>query len=307
MLPDRALASARVEWAYFEPDGCAIFEGCILEPGWRRLLRFDTVTPNTGTGDLHMGVPDDSNPAFVYSECHMHYHFNGYADYRLLAGDGTEVGSGHKQAFCLLDSERYLTSDSTVRRTEHYSCDDQGIQRGWADNYDASLDCQWVDVTDVDPGDYTLHISINAAHAIAELDYDNNITEVPVTIPPDMPDGDPTVACAGTETGPWRNCGYAVTQPGLTCTPGADYYAGCGSFCGLGGSGACVDDPVLRVCEGTEPCGGRDSLANDDDSCGAYCPRARFTCPASGTISILTGSWDPSVSYTCDATIAPAP
>lgn len=303
VLPDRAAATARVEWQYFEPGHCAIVEGCVAGEGWRRLLRFDTVTPNIGTGDMHLGVPTDMNPSFVYSMCHMHYHFQGYANYQLLDDAGTEVGSGHKQAFCLLDSEQYITDDPTVRRSEHYTCDNQGIQRGWADNYDASLDCQWVDVTDVDPGDYTLRLSINEMRTLPELDYDNNVAELTVTVPPDMPDPNPTTPCTGSETGAWRNCGYTREAGTRTCTPGEDLYAACGAACGLG---TCVDDPILRICEGDGPCGARDALATDDDSCGDYCPRARFTCPASGIVTVLTGDFNPSVSYTCDVAIAPA-
>jgi hypothetical protein len=306
ILPDRAADTARVEWAYFEADDCAIVEGCVLESGWRRLLRFDTVTPNIGTGDLHMGAPSEDNPTFVYSECHDHYHFDGYADYRLMDDGGDEVGFGHKQAFCLLDSEQYITDDPTVRRVEQYDCDDQGIQRGWADNYDASLDCQWVDVTDVAPGDYTLRIAINEMEIITELDYENNVAEVSVTVPPDMPDPDPTLACEGTETGVWRNCGFAIEgDAGRTCTPGERVGVGCGTGCMLG---SCSGDTVLRVCDGSEPCGSRDSLANDDDGCGDYCSYAEFDCPASGTYTVLTGGWDPDTAVTCTVgvtTIAP--
>jgi hypothetical protein len=291
VLGDRALATARVEWAFFEADDCAIFEGCVLSEGWRRLLRFDTVTPNIGTGDLHLGVPDATNPTFVYSECHDHYHFDGYANYQLLDGAGEEVGFGHKQAFCLLDSEQYSTDDPTVRRTERYDCDDQGISRGWEDNYDASLDCQWVDVTDVAPGDYTLRIGINETEAIHELDFTNNVATITVTVPADMPDGDPTMACEGTETGVWRNCGFAIEgAAGRTCTPGERLGVGCGTGCMLG---TCVGDTVLRICDGTEPCGARASLSNDDDSCGDYCSYAEFDCPASGTYTVLAGGWDP--------------
>jgi hypothetical protein len=303
VLPERAAATARVEWQYFSADHCALVEECVVAEGWRRLLRFDTVTPNIGTGDMRLGAPTDANPSFVYSMCHDHYHFQGYADYRLLAADGTEAGSGHKQAFCLLDSEQYITDDPTVRRSERYTCDNQGIQRGWADNYDASLDCQWIDVTEVEAGDYMLRITINGERALTELDYDNNVAEVMVTIPEDAPDPDPTTACTGTETGAWRNCGFTPEATARTCTPGEELYVGCGMACGLG---TCVDDPVLRVCEGDGACGARAALASDDDSCGNYCPRARITCPASGTFTVLTGNFDPAVAYTCEVAVAPA-
>jgi hypothetical protein len=55
--------------------------------------------------------------------------------------------------------------------------------------YEADLPCQWIDVTDVPPGDYVLRATLNqprpesALPVLVERDYDNNVVEVPVTIP----------------------------------------------------------------------------------------------------------------------------
>jgi hypothetical protein len=180
---DRARETAEVIFRNFTANHCAIAEQCIGASGRRRLLRFETFTPNIGTADMRLGVPNTSNPVFEYSACHDHFHFKGYAEYDLLDTAGNIVATGHKQAFCLLDSERYLTSDNTVRRTPQYQCGNQGITRGWGDSYTPDLDCQWVDVTDVPPGNYQLRIRINQAHTLLELRYDNNEALVPVTIP----------------------------------------------------------------------------------------------------------------------------
>jgi hypothetical protein len=49
------------------------------------------------------------------------------------------------------------------------------------------LDCQWIDVTGVPPGNYLLRVTINGgpngSHIFAESDYTDNIATVPVTIP----------------------------------------------------------------------------------------------------------------------------
>jgi hypothetical protein len=162
----------------FQEGSCSFFEGCIAALGPRTLLRFDLNTPNLGTGDLHLGDPT-GNPLFHYSECHDHFHFDGYARYRLLDLAQQEVATGHKQAFCLLDLEQF---DPNASPDPKYDCGFQGIQAGWADVYDKKLPCQWVDVTGVPPGEYLLEISLNADKTLAESDYDNNLALIPVTI-----------------------------------------------------------------------------------------------------------------------------
>ncbi|MCX4242765.1 lysyl oxidase family protein [Paraliomyxa miuraensis] len=169
---------------FFLDNSCEILEGCVPEPGWRRLLRFDTRTPNAGSRDLALGVPSNHPDLFHWSECHGHYHFDGYAYYDLLDGMGNVVATGHKQAFCLLDWSPWAWNDFGG----DYTCSNQGISLGWEDVYGSYLDCQYVDITDVPPGDYVLRVSVNqplpeaAVAPLIERDYDNNVLEVPVTI-----------------------------------------------------------------------------------------------------------------------------
>lgn len=167
-------------WTHtFVQGSCSFFEGCIGALGDRTLLRFSLRTPNIGQGDLFLGDPT-GNDLFVYSPCHNHFHFNGYANYRLLDQQMVEVANGHKQAFCLLDFEQM---DPNANQNAKYDCSYQGIQHGWADTYEKDLPCQWVDVTGVPPGDYLLEISLNQDHTLGESDYTNNMALVPVNIP----------------------------------------------------------------------------------------------------------------------------
>jgi hypothetical protein len=177
---DYASETFEVSVEGFDKDSCMMVEGCIDAPGDRTLLRFSLRTPNIGDGDLRLGDPFD-NPLFVFSPCHGHFHFESYARYRLLDTDMNEVASGHKQAFCLLDYEPW---DNTAGDAT-YDCSFQGISRGWADTYEYYLDCQWVDITEVPPGDYLLEIVLNGDQILAETDYDNNTALIPVTLPLD--------------------------------------------------------------------------------------------------------------------------
>ncbi|MCS6798666.1 MAG: lysyl oxidase family protein [Myxococcota bacterium] len=313
--PDLWVDASRIEgnytvrWEYFSMDHCALVERCVEAPGWRRLLRFDTWTPNTGEADMYLGPPTRYATHFEYSPCHDHYHFNTYARYFLLRRDGTVAARGHKQAFCLLDYYRYPGTDN---RGAIYDCGHQGIQRGWQDVYHASLDCQWVDVTDVPPGEYLLRIELNYAHELLERDYSNNAIEVPVTVPPDTGDDDVTRPCPpGTRSGTGRDCGLTRAGAG-SCTPGAMVTIACSAACG---SGRCSGDPFLRVCapDRDPACTSRHALASNDDSgcvvgasCGRggdCCPRVQFVCPEAGGYVVFWGPYSPGAVASCE--IAP--
>jgi hypothetical protein len=289
---DAAQASMTIGHRDFPPGDCAIFEGCVDAPGTRRLLSFDTQTPNIGPVDMVLGDPT-GQPGFEFSSCHQHYHFEGYATYELLDTQGNIAARGHKQAFCLLD----LAPSPGTSTPPRYSCGFQGISAGWTDIYGAGIDCQWVDITEVAAGDYVLRININPDRVLPEADYSNNSIEVPVTIGEDGPvnPGDPLASCgSGGFGGPDRDCGWELAQQAVACTPGAPVAVGCGCTSG----GTCGDDPVLRICDGGEACTAATALASIDDTCG-LCPQADFVCPESGLYTVLTGPFNAGAPYTC--------
>jgi hypothetical protein len=162
----------------FSPADCEVQEG-LIEVGTRRLLRFGTQTRNIGTSDLVMPDPKD-NPNFEFHECHGHYHFLGFARYRLLDADGHEAAAGRKVSFCLLDTERW---DQKAAARPRFNCSVQGIQAGWGDTYDAGLPGQWIEIDGVPPGSYTLEVTMNPDGIIPESDLTNNIATVEVEIP----------------------------------------------------------------------------------------------------------------------------
>ncbi|HSS02155.1 MAG TPA: lysyl oxidase family protein [Kofleriaceae bacterium] len=157
----------------FLPGDCAIDEGCVNGTGTRQLLRFKTSTVNRGAGDLIVGKPPPagmSDKKFEWSACHKHHHLKGYARYDLLDAHGV-VLTGRKQAFCVSDNKQVEPGIPFP----HYLCTDQGLSRGWADVYDIDVACQWLDITDVVPGTYTLRITVNPEGVIEESDTTNNV------------------------------------------------------------------------------------------------------------------------------------
>jgi len=180
-LPDLSLVASAVDPAIdtetFAPTSCAVQEG-LIQAGTRTIIRFSTQTENSGTADMVFGNPAD-NPLFVWAPCHAHYHFQNYMSYRLLDTNGNRVAVGLKVGFCVLDVFRWSPSAAS---TALYSCTDQGIQVGWGDLYDSTLDGQWIDITGLPNGNYTMELEANPQGIIQEANYSNNVIHVPIAI-----------------------------------------------------------------------------------------------------------------------------
>lgn len=153
------LANQRLIYRYIEPDSCAVAEGCVGGPGWRRLLQFDASVKNLGGAALDIGDVDyyledtgtelGEHHVFEYSSCHEHYHFSHYGDFQFHAGEAVR---GNKQAFCLQSTTRYSNNEQSPLDHPYGSCEYQGIAAGWGDDYGAGIECQWIDVTDAETG-----------------------------------------------------------------------------------------------------------------------------------------------------------
>ena len=178
-------------------------------PG-RTLLRFSTEVANAGTGPLEIwggstsgnsqqvfqriyqedgGHRDTLAGEFVYHPGHGHIHFEGFANYnlQLTDGNGNIIASGGKTSFCLINIRQPLpgvTADAgVVHGRGGNSCGQiQGISAGYSDVYSASLDDQWIDITDVPDGDYTLQIVADPDDNIEELNENNNTASITIRL-----------------------------------------------------------------------------------------------------------------------------
>ena len=185
--PQRFVAQMEIVDRLFEPGDCAIAEGVVGAPGYRRLLRFDTVLMNRGDGDLVIGDRSDPNNPyakyFVFHACHGHYHLRDFSIYELLTPDGSVVIAGTKQGFCFEDSFKYEDGG----KSHGYDCGYQGITSGWGDWYYKQLVGQWIDITGVPEGEYIVRVSINTGVSAPIFDEGqnrySNVVAVRVRIP----------------------------------------------------------------------------------------------------------------------------
>ncbi len=174
--------------------------------------------------------------------------------------------------------------------------------------YAADLPCQFLDITDIDNGDYLLEVSVNPDGVLADADMTNNVATLPVSIGSEEL-ATPTETCAALAPRYLdrleRECGWDFLGT-FPCTPGTQTGAGCSQNCGIG---SCSGDPMLRVCDASEPnCTSGIALRSNDNRCGGVCPMAtEFLSPASGQLAVYAAAKTHGAPYECNLEIGPGP
>ncbi|NWJ05982.1 LOXL1 oxidase, partial [Crypturellus undulatus] len=177
--PNYVQASTYVQRAHLYSLRCAAEEKCLASTAYtaettdydvRVLLRFPQRVKNQGTADF---LPSRPRHTWEWHSCHQHYHsMDEFSHYDLLdATTGRKVAEGHKASFCLEDT----TCD--FGNLKRYACTShtQGLSPGCYDTYNADIDCQWIDITDVQPGNYILKVQVNPKYIVLESDFTNNV------------------------------------------------------------------------------------------------------------------------------------
>ncbi|KAG7251196.1 hypothetical protein CRUP_002112, partial [Coryphaenoides rupestris] len=130
---------------------CAAEELCLASSA-QSAQDYDTRrVKNQGTADF---LPSKPRYAWEWHSCHHHFHsMDEFSLYELLDGrTESRVAEGHKASFCLEDT----SCDPGYYRRYACTSHTQGLSPGCYDTYNADIDCQWIDITDVSPGKYIL-------------------------------------------------------------------------------------------------------------------------------------------------------
>ena len=178
----------------------------IVRSDGRRLLRFTGVMYNTGAGplDIRARRADRSSPwdidQIIYNtdggsrrvqtaaslryagDGHDHWHVRRMMTYHLWGASGTARDA--KIGFCFFDTNRLYPSlarspsravylESMCGRRASLSTRN-GISVGWADKYPWNFAFQWIDITGMPGGTYTLRVAVDLFGYFTEQSDTNN-------------------------------------------------------------------------------------------------------------------------------------
>lgn len=186
-------------------QSCEVAEGCILGTGERQLLYYGVTIWNYGNQPYYPGTPTNNPDAYEWAECHGHFHYMGFAESYLYDENFQQIDFARKTSYAIVNTGCLpgVTPNGPA------------LAPGCADTYPAGYACQWVDITNITPGNYILVLRVNGPElpdylGRVETNFDNNAVQVCLYIGEEA-DGDkyfqiqsacePFVDCEGTPLG----------------------------------------------------------------------------------------------------------
>jgi hypothetical protein len=214
----------------------------------RRLLRFTTILFNAGTGpfDLRAHRTSASQRSMVVNQRiygsaggyrtvatraiaryagdgHDHWHIQRVATYDLLTPSRQFIRRGAKIGFCFFDTTLMypgLRGSPASRRYRESTCGSRasrsasmGVSVGWGDNYPWNFAYQWIDISRLPAGQYTVRAVVDYQDYYRERVETNNCAYVRLVIPSR---GQPRILGRGIHCLGWVAPG---TSPPPTPTP----------------------------------------------------------------------------------------
>ncbi len=181
-----------------------------------RWLRFSAVIVNVGAGpfqayghadaagelsvDQEILIPGGwalhATPAIMYwsGDGHAHFHVRDLEQYVLVSQNGLTRRYGEKHGFCFWDNYRYDLAlpgaPAAAQYTSSNSCGTSpanttvrmGLSIGWGDRYPATIVDQYIDVTGLPAGEYTVTATADWADWFDESNESNNSTTARIRI-----------------------------------------------------------------------------------------------------------------------------
>ena len=252
-----------------------------------------------------MSFTDVPCGTMTYHPSHGHMHVDNWGVYTLRIQNPNDpdpthwsiVGTGTKLAFCLLDigscnnsAGIYCRDDNNNPQTTsqipnntigagNYGCSStlQGISNGYYDAYSSGLDGMWIDIPPgTCNGNYYIVVQIDPNQNMVELNENNNVIAVPVTLSNQAAPGSPVTKIFANKPGtilPGQNImltatagtsylwspGNATTQS-ITVNTGGSYTCTVTNYCGTATSAPFVvtvlPAATAPVSTGTTICSG---------------------------------------------------
>jgi hypothetical protein len=195
-----------------------------------------------------MSFTDVPCGTMTYHPSHGHMHVDNWGIYTLRIQNPNDpdpthwsiVGTGTKLAFCLLDIGSCNNSAGIYCRDDNnnpqvtsqipnntigagsYGCSStlQGISNGYYDSYSSGLDGMWIDIPPgTCNGNYYVVVQIDPNQNMTELNENNNVIAVPVTLSNQTAPGNPVANIFANKPGSILP-GQTIT---LTATAGTSY------------------------------------------------------------------------------------
>src|SRR4051794_7630522 len=171
--------------------------GHVIQAIWPNGVPSPAPDPNVApTGDRAKLEDRSSHGArfeYVVEPTHSHFHYQVAAAYKLLV-PGRAARKMPKIGFCMHDTyaaAKWFEPDFTGSGPQTWCAQEMpgasfvrmGLSNGAGDLYDAATEEQWVDVTGVSPGRYTIEGTANPGGAIHESNRKNNTFREKRTVP----------------------------------------------------------------------------------------------------------------------------
>jgi hypothetical protein len=150
------------------------YKGMFTGTGTRKLIYLDAALANIGSSDWDLRPYQALDPCSSSSEPAI----MNLTRHTLYNSSGAKLATTYKDYYAISDMRQYLPSVPPQQSILDY------LPWGWADVYSGGGDYEgeFLDVTNVAAGEYTMEVTVNPGGVIPEVDTTNNASLVTFTL-----------------------------------------------------------------------------------------------------------------------------